>query len=85
MEINKLKSIFKNTTLGTNVITPIIIEYIERNNHIIEISKSAYNNPLYGITVITKNDTTGEYFHNIGLSKCVNSLEEVYKYINTIN
>ena len=82
----ELKLQFQKIVKGVNIITPIILKYINVNNHIIEIStnKDVYNTfKLYGVTVITKNDN-GKYYKNNELTTCFPTLDKVNNYLEEI-
>lgn len=71
-----------------NFITPIIIEYIEKGHHIIEISKSNnYSFSIYGVSVITKvNDGSDDnYQPNRKLSNVFSSYVDAINYIDTLD
>lgn len=66
-----------------NFMTPNIIKRFSEGLYHIEISSgTGFNNdPIYGITVLSIKDLSKQF----NLSQCLHSMQEVNKYINTLN
>lgn len=77
--------IFRNVVKGVNFITPIILDYVKCNKHIVEISKSKENpdiDTMYGVTVITKIENS--YEKNFKLCKAFYNYKEVEQYLKEL-
>lgn len=85
LQNNTYSKIFKEIITGVNFITPIILDYKQCGNHIIEISKNRENpdiDVMYGVTVITKKDN--KYVKNNNLCKAFYNYKEVEQYLKKL-
>ena len=73
---------FRSVLKNKNLITNEVLGYIDTNHGIAEISTSHakfLDMDMFGITLVKEN------VHDTKRSKCVNSMEEVEKYIEDLN
>lgn len=91
MNQQELSNIFRRVIKYPNTFTPYIIEYIEFNNHIAELSTNRDSfvtidgfgfNGKYGVTIITNNN--GEWEHDSDLSLLCNDYKEAIEYIESL-
>jgi len=77
---SELKNKFSSILKGVNFITPEVIEYIEVDNYICEISKGKFlNTDLYGISTVNTDTNKHEFELSAGGFKTL-ELAKAYIY-----
>jgi len=97
MQHYEIKEVFNRFFKSKNIMTPYVLDYGKKNNHIFEISKGKGidHKTIYGVTVLeinggdesgayTKTINSTNYYHDTDLSCLCHSMDEVNNYVSTL-